>query len=218
MRIWLLFEATEFWSGLLWNIFVEIGNCYNYINNKWIIIMILIMKKKYGEIWKCMIEQLDLIWRIEEDFSKEVIFKLRYKGFERGREGKEGSLQLWEKCTTQLTQCLSTPAHQCADPLHLRVISWSPSPASRRGDLNSHTEVGRFGILSMPDRRVIPLHWWGGRLSPGEGETGWVTVARFRQWTCCWLRNGLWQQPCFSPAALSESGFRAAALTSTCKS
>lgn len=68
----------------------------------------------------------------------------------------ERSLELWEKYTTRLAQCLSTAARQRSDPLYLGVISWSPSPASRRGDLNSRTEVERFGILSMPDRRVIP--------------------------------------------------------------
>lgn len=55
----------------------------------------------------------------------------------------------------------------------------------------------------MPDRRVVPTSWRGGRLSPGEGKTGWVTVVRFRQWTRCWLRNGLWRPPCFGPAARS---------------
>jgi hypothetical protein len=77
---------------------------------------------------------------------------------ERRSEEKTGEecAVMEKKCTAQLAQCLSTPAHQCSDPLYLRVISWSPSPASRRGDLNSHTNVERFGILSMPDRRVIP--------------------------------------------------------------
>lgn len=146
------------------------------------------------------------------------IILINSKGFGRGGEGMERSLQLWEICTTQLVQCLSMPAHKCADPLCiLESLAGVPALPPGRGDLNSHTEVGRFGILSLPDRRVIPLHWWG-CLSPGEGKTGWVTVARFRQWACCWLRNGLWQPPCFSPAALSGSDFRAAALTGTCKS
>lgn len=54
-------------------------------------------------------------------------------------------------------QWLSTPDHQCIDPLYLWVISWNPSSAFRSRDLNLHTDAVRFGILSVPDRGVILL-------------------------------------------------------------
>lgn len=52
--------------------------------------------------------------------------------------------------------------------------------------------------------------------APGEGRAGWVTVARHRQWTCCWLRQGHWQAPLLLPITPGRNGFRPLVLTGTC--
>lgn len=137
------------------------------------------------------------------------------KGLKEECKGKKRGLQLWGKCTTQLAQCLSISSFQCADPLYLWVISQSPRPASRRGDLNSQTGVRGFEILSILD---IGSSFLADEDSLNRKKTGWMTVTRFRQWTCCWLRNGLWQPPCFNLVSLSRNSHKEASLTGTCES
>lgn len=113
-------------------------------------------------------------------------------------------------------QWLGTPDHQCIDPLYLWVISWNPSSACRSRDLNSHTDAVRSGILSVPDTGVTLL---GAEeaAAPGEGRAAWVTVARHRLWTCCWLRQGHWQAPLLLPITPALNAFRPLLLTGTCK-
>lgn len=50
-----------------------------------------------------------------------------------------------------------------------------------------------------------------------EGRVGWVTVARCRHWTCCWLRQGHWQAPLLLSITPGWSGFRPLVLVGTCK-
>lgn len=53
--------------------------------------------------------------------------------------------------------------------------------------------------------------------APGEGRAGWVTVARHRRWTCCWLKQGHWQASLLPSITPGRNGFRPLVLTGTCK-
>lgn len=89
-------------------------------------------------------------------------------------EGMESRLQLWENCTSLITRCLSTTARQLTDPLYLGVISWSPSPASRRGDLNPYRQSGDIRDFELARQRGHSSLLMRKTLVPWGGEN-WMS-------------------------------------------
>lgn len=106
--------------------------------------------------------------------------------------------------TSALTLCISESLAGIP-ALPLGVGIWTRTPMRcDSGSWACQTE----GSFSSVRRRPA---------APGEGRAGWVTVARRRHWTCCWLRQGHWQAPLLLPITPGRSGFRPLVLTGTCK-
>lgn len=106
--------------------------------------------------------------------------------------------------TSALTLCISESLAGIP-ALPSGVGIWTRTPMRRDSGSRARQTEGSFSLV-----RRRPA-------APREGRAAWVTVARHRHWTCCWLRQGHWQAPLPLPITPGRNGFRPLVLTGTCK-